>query len=82
MTELKLEKPLTNLQMEMLKLFSANLTDANLNEVSEWLSKYFMKKSSERATEIWDKKGYSEKDVKKWLNPKQKHSKSKDSQNP
>ena len=68
MIQLTLERPLTNMQMEMLKLFSADLSDAELKEVSDMLSKYLMKKSRERATEIWDENGYNEKTIRKWLN--------------
>ena len=70
MTTLNLEKPLTNLQVELLKLYSTDLTDKELLEVSEWLSKFLMKQARKQATKIWDEKGYDEKTVEQILQKK------------
>ena len=68
MVTLTLEKPLTNLQVELLRFYSANLTDEELLEVRDLLAKYLMKRARIRAGEIWEERGYNEETVRKWLN--------------
>jgi hypothetical protein len=59
---------LSNLQLELLKLYSTNLTQADLKELKKILANYFAQKAIKGADEIWEEKGLSNKDMRNWLN--------------
>ena len=61
-------QPLTNLQLELLKLYSTNLNQTELVDIKRMLANYFAKKAIAEADRIWDEKGLSNEDMKKWLN--------------
>ncbi len=67
MTTITLEKPLTNLQIELLKLFSQDLPEEKLKALKELISDYLIDTARDEADNVWDEKGYIEKTVKKWL---------------
>jgi hypothetical protein len=60
--------PLSNVQIELMKLFSTNLSDKELIELKDLLSRFYADKAISQADEIWDKKGLSNEDMEKWLN--------------
>ncbi len=66
MTELKL--PLTNVQLELLKLFSTDLPEEDLKELKLMLAQFFAGRSIKLADKIWDEKGLSNEDMDDWLN--------------
>ena len=57
------DPPLTNFQLELLKLFSTNLSEEELLEVKEVLAIHFAKKSMDQADKVWDEKGFTSKDM-------------------
>ena len=59
---------LTNLQQELLKVFSVDISDKELIEVKELLVKYFAEKAMDEADKIWDKRGYNNELMDKWVN--------------
>jgi hypothetical protein len=59
---------LTNLQQELLKLYSSNIPETDLREIKVYLSTYFAGKAIRQADEIWDKKGYTNETMNQWLN--------------
>lgn len=61
-------QPLSNLQEELLKLFSNNIPENELIEVKSLLGKYFGKKATSEADEIWANKEYSNEKMDSWLN--------------
>ena len=61
-------QPLSNLQQELLKLYAANINDADLQHVRSYLANYFANKAITKADDIWDKKGYSNQTMNQWLN--------------
>lgn len=61
-------KPLTNLQLELLKVFSYDLSDKELLDIKGMLTKHFSSRLKKRTTEIWKDKGYSQADMLNWLN--------------
>jgi hypothetical protein len=65
-----LNYPLSNVQMELLKLFSTNLSDNELMELKDMLARFYADKAIARADRIWDEKGLSNEDMEKWLNEK------------
>ncbi len=60
--------PLTNLQLEILKLFFFELSEVELLEIKRLLVKHFATRISQRAQEIWDNKGLTVQDMENWLN--------------
>jgi hypothetical protein len=65
-----LNYPLSNAQMELLKLFNTNLSDQDLVELKTLLSSFYAEKAIAQADDIWDKKGLSDEDMDNWLNQK------------
>lgn len=60
--------PLSNVQIELMKLFSTNLSDKELIELKDLLSRFYADKAISQADAIWDKKGLKDEDMEKWLN--------------
>jgi hypothetical protein len=52
-------QPLSNLQQELLKLYSSNINDADLEHIRRYLANYFANKAIKEADNLWDQKGYS-----------------------
>ena len=65
-----LNYPLSNVQIELMKLFSTNLTDNELIELKDLLSGFYADKAVSQADMLWDEKGLSDQDMDKWLNSK------------
>ena len=59
--------PLSNIQMELLKLYSVGVSDEILLEFKKALSKIIMQKLRDEADKVWLQKGYSEKNINEWL---------------
>ena len=59
---------LSNLQQELLKLYSSDIEDADLLHIKRYLAKYFADKAIQEADKIWNEKNYSEETMNKWLN--------------
>lgn len=59
---------LTNLQLELIKLFNYNLSQSQLLEVKELLSKYFADKATNEMDKIWEAKGLTNETMDSWLN--------------
>jgi hypothetical protein len=59
---------LSNIQMELLKLYSRNIPDEELLEVKKILAEYFSRKAIEEADVIWETKGYSNQKIENLLN--------------
>ncbi len=51
--------PLTNVQLELLKLFAIGVSDEEVLEIRRILARYFMEKAVNGATEVWKEKGYT-----------------------
>ena len=63
-----LNYPLSNVQVELMKLFSTNLSDNELIELKNMLSAFYANKAIAQADAIWDKKGLTDQDMDMWLN--------------
>ncbi|QNN42518.1 hypothetical protein [Pedobacter roseus] len=57
---------LTNVQLELLKLFQYNLPDAQLNDIKEILAKYFAKLASDEMDKLWDENNWNESTIESW----------------
>lgn len=81
MSELKTEhmdeikKPLSNVQLEILKAFSHDLSDEELKDFKETIAGYFARKAIKSANKVWDEKGWTDEDVDKILETKMRKSK-------
>jgi hypothetical protein len=61
-------QPLSNLQQELLKLYSTDIDEADLVHIKNYLAKYFANKAIQEADKIWEIKGYTNDTMKQWLN--------------
>lgn len=59
-------KPLSNLQLELLKVFSFNLEEQQLLEIKEVLSDYFADKATQEMDALFAKNGWGEEKVDEW----------------
>ncbi len=64
------DKPtkLSNLQLELLNIFSRNLPDEELLEIKSILSAYFAEKATKEMDRLWDEKGWTQETMQQWLN--------------
>jgi hypothetical protein len=62
--------PLSNLQLELLKTFSHQLSDQDLLQVKALLAAFFAKKSIETANRVWDDEGWNPEKVDQLLHTK------------
>ncbi len=59
---------LTNLQLELIKLFSHNVTDSQLIEIKQLHGNYFAEKATEEMDKLWDENNWTEETMKEWTN--------------
>ncbi len=59
-------KKLTNLQLEILKIFSFELPDNQLIEIRDILSKYFADKASDEMDKLWKENNWSDDTMDDW----------------
>ena len=59
---------LTNLQQELLKVFSRNIPEDELKDIKKMLVKYFADKATKAANKVWDERGYTNDTMDEWLN--------------
>jgi hypothetical protein len=64
----QLEMPLSNLQQEILKLYSRDIAEEDLLHIKKYLANYFMQKAISGADKVWEEKGYNNDTMKDWLN--------------
>ena len=50
--------PLTNLQVELLKIFATQIPEEHLKELKNVIARFLLEKARDRADAIWDEKGY------------------------
>lgn len=61
-------QPLSNIQMELLKLYSTGISDENLNAIKTIISQFLFEKSINEADAIFEEKKYNSETINKWLN--------------
>ncbi|HSQ44178.1 MAG TPA: hypothetical protein VLM16_04225 [Ginsengibacter sp.] len=52
--------PLSNIQVELLKLFNADIPDKHLLELKSMIARFLLDKARDKADIIWDEKGYTD----------------------
>jgi hypothetical protein len=58
---------LSNLQLELIKLYSFNVEENDLLQIKKLLGKYFAYKAISEADKIWDQNNYTNELMDKWI---------------
>ena len=67
MEQTTLRMPLNNAQLELLKLFSCHLDEAELQEVKQILVDFLAVRATRLADKVWEEKGWTNNDMDKLL---------------
>jgi len=67
MASITVQPPLSNVQEELLKLFSANISDSQLLELKKVMAKFLLDQARDKADAIWDAQGYTDESLKQKL---------------
>ena len=68
MDTLSIQPPLSNIQSEMLKLFSTDIPEKELIEIKDIIALYLLNKARDKADAIWEEKGYTNEKFEQILN--------------
>jgi hypothetical protein len=61
-------RKLTNVQIELLKLFQYNLPEEQLAEIKNILAKYFAKTATTEMNKLWDENNWDNDLMQEWAN--------------
>ena len=61
-------KPLTNVQKELLRLFSQEVPEEQLLEIKKLLAAYFAKQVDIQMDTLWSEKEWNESKIEEWKN--------------
>lgn len=64
---IELKTPLTNVQLELLKLFAREVPEEELLEIKRLLVKYFAQRATKKANEVWDANEWTNEDAQRLL---------------
>ena len=70
MANFSVQPPLSNIQAELLKLFSAEIPESHLLELRKVMAKFLLDKARDKADLLWDEKGYSDEKLQQILDKK------------
>ncbi len=59
---------MSNLQLELLRIYGNGVSEENLREIKTILAKYFADKATEAMDEVWEEKNLTEQDMIDWTN--------------
>lgn len=59
---------LSNIQKELLKLYSTEIPEVQLQEIKYLLSSYFADKASDEMDRLWDENNWNDQTMNKWAN--------------
>ncbi len=62
-----LDKPLSNLQIELLKLYSQDVSEEDLIAIKRLLANYFADQASDEMDRLWNKESWTNDTMDKWL---------------
>ena len=60
--------PLTNVQLELLKLYAYDLKEEEMQELKKVLAAFFAGRIRKRAGKLWEERGYTQQTMEQWLN--------------
>lgn len=58
---------ITNLQRELMKVFSYDVTKEELEDIRDMLSNYFAERATREMDKLWDERGWSNDTMEGWL---------------
>lgn len=61
-------QPLSNLQLELLKLYALNIPEQQLYEIKKLIGDYFAAQATKAMDAFWDKNALSVQDMENWAN--------------
>jgi len=61
-------KKLSNIQLELLKVFSFDLSEEQLKEIKELLSNYFADKITNQMDQLFEENNWGPEQIEKWSN--------------
>ena len=70
MNNLSVHPPLSNVQTELLKLFTAEIPENHLLELKKIMAKFLLDKARDKADTIWDERGYTDEKLRQILDNK------------
>lgn len=59
--------PLSNLQVELLRLYANNVHEEDLLAIKQLINDFFVEKAVQAADQIWDERGYTNATMEQWL---------------
>ena len=62
-----LDKPLTNLQLELLRIYSMEVAESDLMAIRRLIARYFADKASDEMDRLWDENNWSDETMDEWL---------------
>ena len=62
------KQPLSNVQIELLKIYSTNISEPEMKELKNLLAQFYANKSIENANKSWKDKNLSNDIMDEWLN--------------
>ena len=54
-----IKQPFSNIQLELLKLYSKDISESDLIQIKLLLAHYFAEKAMDEADQIWEEKNYT-----------------------
>jgi hypothetical protein len=65
---MEVTQKLSNLQLELIKVFSLQLNDIQLYEIRDLLAKYFAEKATDEMDKLWNDNNWSNNKMDAWAN--------------
>ena len=59
--------PLTNIQIELLKLYSMEVSNEDLTAIQRLIARYFADKASDEMDRLWQENGWTNDTMNEWL---------------
>lgn len=63
----ELKTPLTNAQLDLLKMFARDIDEHHWVEIKRLATKYFAEKAIEEANKVWNEQGWDEQKINELL---------------
>ena len=57
------KQPMTNLQLELLKLYTRKVSEQDLQSIKQMLAQYFSNKTMDLADKVWEKNNWKDDDA-------------------
>ncbi len=67
MSAIQPSPPLTNVQLELLKLYAYDLKEEEMQELKKVLAAFFAERIRQRTGKIWQERGYTQETMQQWL---------------